>query len=349
VANFQRLDFHAATWQRSSDVFEIIIPATARRPARSPRRGLRTSDILLHETSVGQGTRRLTAARHLTRLTARPNRLSLGMTISSGIVIAASLAAVQAIPPAVTVPIFEDVMVAPNDSRENGTYVNYIRGRLFVQNSTLRMLIRSSYGVHDSQIVGGPAWMNVDRFDIGAKGDVGNSPALPVLHEGDPSQLQLMMQVLLVDRFELYVHRERQDADVYALTLANQDGRLGPGLRRSDVDCEALAVQARQGHSRIRTEPRRCELSRDGGSLTIGGRSLSLLANSLSRMVGKPVINQTGLTGNFDVRLTWRPDRASPPTALLAVVREQLGLDLVSQTRPTDVLVVDHATPPDRR
>jgi uncharacterized protein (TIGR03435 family) len=210
----------------------------------------------------------------------------------------------------------------------------------------LRMLIRTSYGVQDSQIVGGPEWMNVDRFDIGARGDVGNSPALPVAHAGDSSRLQLMMQSLLADHFKLVVHRERQEADVYELTLLNGDGRLGPGLRHSDIDCEALATQARQGLSRTRTQTRRCDLSRDVGSLAIGGRPLSQLANTLSTMVGKTVVDQTGLTGNFDVNLAWTPDRTSPLASFLKAVHEQLGLELVLRQRSTEVLVVDRADRP---
>jgi len=271
------------------------------------------------------------------------------MSMSARIVVAVWLSAAQATQPAGTVPTFEDVMVAPNDSHENGSFVNYMRGRLFVKNWTLRMLIRTSYGVQDSQIVGGPEWMNVDRFNIEAKGDVGNSPALPVAHAGDPSRLQLMLQSLLADHFKLIVHRETKEADVFALTLLNADGRLGPGLRHSDLDCEALAVQARQNNSRMRTQPSRCDLSRDGGSLTIGGRPLSQLANSLSTMVGKPVVDQTGLTGNFDVRLAWTPDRSSPAASLVKAVREQFGLDLVLRTRPAEVLVVDRAARPDDR
>jgi uncharacterized protein (TIGR03435 family) len=162
------------------------------------------------------------------------------------------------------------------------------------------------------------------------------------------SRLQLMLPSLLADHFKLIVHRETQRADVYALTLLNADGRLGQGLRHSDLDCEVLAVQARQKNSRMRTQPSRCDLSRDGGSLTIGGRPLSQLANSLSTMVGKPVVDQTGLTGNFDVRLAWTPDRSSP-AALVKAVREQFGLDLVLRTRPAEVLVVDRAARPDDR
>src|SRR5437667_11781793 len=92
--------------------------------------------------------------------------------------------------PVANAPMFHNVIVVRNDSDENGTFVNYIRGRLFVRNSTLRMLIRNAYGEQDPQIVGGPPWMNVDRFNIEATGDVGNSPALPVAHLGEPSQLQ---------------------------------------------------------------------------------------------------------------------------------------------------------------
>jgi uncharacterized protein (TIGR03435 family) len=265
------------------------------------------------------------------------------------IVVALWLAVTQAGLPAGPVPTFEDVMVAANDSHENGTFFNYIRGRLFVRNSTLRVLIRAAYGVQDSEIVGGPEWMNVDRFNIEAKGDVANSPAPLVAHGGDPSRLQSMMQLLLADQFKLIVHRESQEADVYALTLLNADRRPGPSLRHSDVDCLVLAAQARQGNSRTRTQTSRCDLSRDVGSLTIGGRPLSQLANSLSAILGKTVVDQTGLTGNFDVRLGWTPDRTSPPASLFKAVREQLGLDLVLGNRPAQVLVVDRADRPGNR
>jgi uncharacterized protein (TIGR03435 family) len=155
-----------------------------------------------------------------------------------------------------------------------------------------------------------------------------------------------MMQSLLADHFKLVVHRETQEADVYELRLLNGDGRPGPGLRHSDVDCEALAAQARQGNSRTRTQAGGCDLSRDAGSLAIGGRPLSQLVNTLSTIIGKTVVDQTGMTGNFDVHLAWTPDRTSPPSSFLKAVRDQLGLDLVSRTRPTEVLVVDRAERP---
>lgn len=93
-----------------------------------------------------------------------------------------------------------------------------------VRNATLRMLIRTVHGVQDPEIVVGPRWMNVDRVNIQARGDVGNSPALPVAHGGEPNRLQLMMQSLLAAQFKLVVHRDRQEADVYAIRLLNGSG-----------------------------------------------------------------------------------------------------------------------------
>jgi uncharacterized protein (TIGR03435 family) len=244
-------------------------------------------------------------------------------------------------------PVFETASVTPNTSREAGFYFNYIRGRFHATHVTLRVLIRSAYGVQDGEIVGGPEWMNADPFNVEAKGDVGNSPAPTVAHTGDPSRLQLMMQALLADRFKLVVHWERQETDVYALTLLSDDGRLGPGLKHTDVDCVALATEARRSGSRARTQTSRCDLSRDAGSLAIGGRPVAQLANSLSNIVGRTVIDQTGLRGNFDVRLTWTAEHSPPsPSLLLVAIREQLGLALTAQKRPAEVLVVDRAERP---
>ena len=129
--------------------------------------------------------------------------------------------------PVANAPMFENVIIARNDSHENGTFLNYVRG--LHQELELWCLIRTAYGA-GPEIIGGPQWMNVDRFNIEATGDVGNSPALPVAHGGEPSRLQLMMQSLLADQFKLVVHQDRREADRYALKVSNGDGRLGACL-----------------------------------------------------------------------------------------------------------------------
>lgn len=262
-------------------------------------------------------------------------------------------------------PAFDTAEVVPIRSAD-GVYFNYMRGRFSARGVTLRVLIRSAYGVQDAQIVGGPEWVGIDRFNIIATGDIGQSPGPMVAHDGS-SRLDLMMQALLADRFKLVVHKERRESDVYALAVDAPDGSLGPGLRRSDIDCLALALEARRPASGSPAPARppqpssRCELSRDGGSLRIGGRAMGQLVSSLSNITGAPIVDETGLTGNFDVTLTWaQEERASaparkPPAAgqrttaaaggppLFAAIRKQLGLSLVPRHTSTEVLVIDRA------
>jgi uncharacterized protein (TIGR03435 family) len=291
-------------------------------------------------------------------------------------VLAVSLAMAPSIQPRVTAQTapppsepsstFEVASIKPNNSGDNGVFFTYLGGRFTATNATLRILIRSAYGVQDSQIVGGPKWMNSDRFNILAKGDVGQSPAPLVIQPGGPSRLQLMMQALLADRFKLVVHTESKDSNVYALVLARSDGRLGQSLRHSEVDCAALASEARRTGAPAQAAPpaqaqaNPCALSRGAGSINMVGRPLSQLANSLSNILGRPVVDQTGLTGTFDINLTWTPEQtasASSPTTeasaapadgppIFTAIREQLGLKLVSQKSAAEVLVVDRAEHP---
>ncbi len=264
-------------------------------------------------------------------------------------------------------PTFEVASIRPNNSGENGMRFNYfVGGRFTATNVTLRMLIRSAYGMQDSQLVGGPKWTSVDRFNIVAKGDAGQSPPPMVIQPGGPSRLQLMMQALLADRFKLVVHKESEKTNVYALVVARSDGRLGAGLHHSDVDCAALAAEARRTGSPAQTtlpaqaQANPCSLSRGVGSISIGGRPLSQLANSLSNILGRPVVDQTGLAGNFDVNLTWTPNQMTPAFSVTAepaaapadgpsiftAIRDQLGLKLQSQKSAADVLVIDRAEHP---
>jgi uncharacterized protein (TIGR03435 family) len=263
-------------------------------------------------------------------------------------------------------PTFEVASVRPNNSGERNITFTYQGGRFNATNVTLRMLIRHSYGIQDSQIVGGPSWVNSDRFNIIAKGDVGQSPAFPVQLAEGPSRLQLMMQALLAERFKLVVRKESKESNVYALIPARSDGRLGPALRRSDVDCAALAAAARAAaSSALPVQPEqaratRCRLSRGLGAIAIDGRPLVQLASSLSNIVGRRVVDRTGLSGNFDVDLTWTPDQMPPsfprsdePTtassdgpSIFTAIREQLGLKLLAQTRPDDVLAIERAERP---
>ena len=256
--------------------------------------------------------------------------------------------------PAPPAPAFDEATVRTTNSSEPGFRFTYFAGRFDVKHASLRTLIRTAFNVQDAQVVDAPDWVGVERFDVFGRGDPGDSGPPPAVHAGGPSRLQLMMQALLVDRFKLAVHKETRQSLVYVLMVARSDGALGPGLHRSDVDCAALAVQARKTGAPAEA-PRGCDLSRDAGSIKIGGRPLEQLASTLSNILSRAVVDRTGLTGMFDVDLRWTSPSstgassgaaATPArvdeTLVIKAVHEQLGLDLLLEQTSAEVLVIDH-------
>jgi len=235
-------------------------------------------------------------------------------------------------------------------------------GRYNASNVPLRLLIRSAYQIQDSQLVGGPDWINTDRFDIVAKAETEPPPTPP----GQVGPMQLMVRALLVDRFRLVVHREMREMPIFALVLAREDKRLGPQLKVSSVDCSpagrrGLPPAAPPGPN----ERPPCGMRMAPGSILSGGTALSQLATTLSNSVGRTVVDKTGLTDRFDIDLKWTPDGMAaggglgipggappPPPAdtsgpsIYAALQEQLGLKLESQRGPVEVLVIDSVEHP---
>ena len=120
-------------------------------------------------------------------------------------------------------PPFEAASIKPSGPNIEGTTIQGDpNGRLNAQNVTLKDLIRFAYQLRDFQIVGGPKWLDADRFDIVAKPE----------GRAQPEQLLLMMQLLLADRFQLAFHRESKEAQVYELVIAKN----GPKLRTPEAD-----------------------------------------------------------------------------------------------------------------
>jgi bla regulator protein blaR1 len=272
-------------------------------------------------------------------------------------------------------PAFEVASVKPNKSRDGERGLDLAPGGRFTATyATLRDLITLAYQLpnghlrHDSQIVGGPRWINSDRFDIVAKADPGragvvaNRPAGAV-RPGDVDaidQFRLTLRKLLGDRFQLTVHHEMRQLPVYALVVARRDGKLGPELHKVDVDCAAQYENGR------RPSPPGPGQAACGGFTGLGpgrmaghGVTMAMLATSFPGSVGRIVVDRTKLSGVFDLNLTWTPDQlppqgdpgshAPPPAdgpSIFAAVQEQLGLKLDPQRSPVDVLVVDRAEHP---
>ena len=258
---------------------------------------------------------------------------------------------------------FEVASVKPNTSGDGPTRIMLQPGgRITAENMSLRNLVRFAFQVQDFQLVGGPDWLEKERFDILAKAEHDIVPTPP----GTTGPGQLMLRSLLADRFKLTIHQEKRELPVYALVLARGDGRLGPQLQHSTVDCQAL-IAARGvgpvGASGPMLEGRpQCGMRMSPGNILGGGFPLSQLVTTLSQFVRRTIVDRTGLNGNFDLELKWTPDQmpqgAPPPGApplppidpngpsIFTAVQEQLGLKLESTKDSVDVLVIDHIEAP---
>jgi uncharacterized protein (TIGR03435 family) len=262
-------------------------------------------------------------------------------------------------------PSFEVASVKPNKSGDGRVAIGLQPGgRFTATNVPLRELIRFAYQVQPFQIVGGPGWLNSDRFDINAKAE-GDVAAAPFGAGGPPGPLQLMMRSLLAERFKLVAHTEMRDMPIYNLVVARPDGRLGDKIQPSTLDCVALNAAARRGGgpppAGLGQRPQ-CGIRLGPGSMAAGGVNLNTFANAISPLLQRVVTNKTGLTGNFEFDLQWTPDQLpqGPPPAgapplppvdpngptIFTALQEQLGLKLESARGPVEVLVIDSAEPP---
>jgi uncharacterized protein (TIGR03435 family) len=211
-------------------------------------------------------------------------------------------------------------------------------GRFTASNISLKELIAAMWRIPEFQISGGPAWLGSARYDISAKPE--NNPK-----DGD---VMPMIQSLLADRFQLRFHRETRELPILALVVARKDGKLGARLTESK-DCSAVDP-SKPGCGRINRSPR-----------TIRATSVSLgtLAHSLAEILGRTVVDKTGLTGTFDISVEWAPDDAQlamlPPgvprptsdgPSIFVAIQEQLGLKLESQKGPVEMFVIDRAEKP---
>lgn len=230
------------------------------------------------------------------------------------------------------------VSVKVNNAVDARSFSEYSPGgRLSATAITVAQLIRNAYRIQPYQLVGAPAWLSTRRYDIAAKADGG-----PVW----PTQ-QALVRALLEDRFKLAARNETREMPVFALAVARSDGKLGAQLTKSTFDCAAYTSGPHPPPEPGRTPP--CATRIGPGALSGKAISMSQLATGIAPFAGRFTVDKTGLTGVFDVELTWTPDPAPPPDAppnIFTALSEQLGLKITNDKGPVPVLVIDHIEEP---
>lgn len=242
---------------------------------------------------------------------------------------------------------FDTASVRANTSGGQGRGAG-TKGRTYTAtNQTVRLFIAVAYGIAGPQsfrLVGGPSWIEGDRFDVVA-----------TLPEGSTvRQVPSMLRALLADRFKLVVHTEIRDAPMFALVIARGDGRLGRQLRKASTDCEAEEAAGKVIPPPKPGERGLCD-AEIGGTVLGRGQRLTSLARMLGGIAGRPVVDRTGLTGAFDFDLALPDLRTGPDSAgpggdagggVFTALQEQLGLKLESIRGSLEVVVIDRIERP---
>jgi uncharacterized protein (TIGR03435 family) len=243
---------------------------------------------------------------------------------------------------------FEVASVRVNKSGEPQAAPFQPGGRVTLTNRTLRYLVQFAYSTIDAplqelELVGGPEWVDRDRFDIVAK-----MPGSPLPEPATANLARVMLRTLLAERFQLNIRKQPRDLPVYALRPARADGRLGQGLRRrSEPNCDWF-VPGRGMPDPSGPAPL-CGYLRGGqGTLTYRGVTIARLASSLR--LDRLVVDETQLTGLFDVDLAWSTETAgvaaNDAPSIFTAVQEQLGLKLEPKRADVDVFVIECAQQP---
>jgi uncharacterized protein (TIGR03435 family) len=259
--------------------------------------------------------------------------------------------------------VFEAASIKPQAPSSDGSIrimVQYpANGRFTGTGVSVKRLICVAYGLSDFQVLGGPDWIDSDRYDVLATPGSALEEQLQKMNSEESSLVKRqMLQALLADRFKLTLHHDTKELPIYALVVA----KGGPKLQETkpdDANPDAANAPAHpSGKGRMR-------MSIDSGAIemTAQGMAMDGLARQLASQLGSTVQDQTGLKGNYDFTLHFTPEDArmdaSEPggggnasladnsgTSIFAAVQDQLGLKLESKKGPVEVVVVDHVDKP---
>ena len=217
-------------------------------------------------------------------------------------------------------------------------------GTSVITNQTIESLLRRASPVPVRTVLGMPDWVKYERYDITAKPPAGATP----------EQRAEMMRTLFAERMKLVGHVEQREQNGFALMLSRSDGRLGPQLKPSTLDCAPLAPGAppRREPTSAADVATSCAMLTTTSSIASGSLTIDRLAQLLEGEAGGVVTNRTGLTGMFALTLKYvsrgarGTDTPDDAPELFTALQEQLGLKLQPEKTLQPVFVIDHIERP---
>lgn len=240
--------------------------------------------------------------------------------------------------PADAQPGIEVATIKPNDSGGRSLDTLTFRGRhLITVNSSLADLMMFAYSVQMKQIIDAPDWIEKDRYDIDATPD----------QEGTPTaeQVRIMIRKLLADRFQLKFHHDKRELSAFVLSVGKDGAKLQPTQPNGNLHGIGMQPAA------------------TGAMLFAYNAPVSAFANFLQSLVlDRPVVDRTGLTGRYDMTVTFTLNNSmfnghppdfpkpaegiEPAPGLFEALQQQLGLKLTAEKTQVDVLAIDHVEKP---
>jgi bla regulator protein BlaR1 len=254
--------------------------------------------------------------------------------------------------PDYTVISITPIAIKPDESDKRPSRLMFRDGQFTATNVTLQDLIQVAYGIEKSQISGAPNWLNSESYDLETRIEKSEVDELQKLTPDQRSVVQhRMLRALLAERFNLKLHQETKDLPVYELVIAQN----GPKLQEAKPgETYPNGIQGPSGRATaglIKMGP---------GAITGQGVPIGSLVRQLTQQLGRNVLDKTGLKGIYDFTLKWSPDASQSPTGsqqgarspestespIFTSIQDQLGLRLVPQQAPVEILVIDHAEQP---
>jgi uncharacterized protein (TIGR03435 family) len=261
-------------------------------------------------------------------------RAAIVLAFVSGVVVLSAQPTAPAQAPAAFEVASIRPVATPSDFGGGGFFPG---GRFAMTNATLRTIIQLAYDLKDYEVVNaGPKWVESDLFAVDAKAANGSARTT--------EQVRFMVQNLLAERFKLVIRREVRDIPGYTMVFARADQRLGPQLRRSQIDCSRDG--RRKALSALADGRKPCATMMSAGFYAADGVEFAQLADLLAPEFGGPVTDYTGLTGLFDWELKWASTPEAEGPALVTAFEEQLGLKLERGRSAVEVVVIQSAEQP---